>query len=47
MKPWFLIFVPIFFVACNYTIALVHTEGTASDVVDDVSTPTISVPITK
>lgn len=36
--------------ACTYTITLVHTEGTASDVVDDTSSakadvsPAVSLP---
>ncbi len=47
MKTWFLIFVPIAFVACTYTVNLVHTEGMASDVVDETNTPstTLTVPI--
>ena len=29
--------------SCTYTISMVHTEGTASDVIDDTSTPTANV----
>lgn len=37
--------------ACTYSVTLVHTEGTASDVVDDTEnikadvSPTLSVPV--
>ncbi len=44
MNIWFLILVPIMFVACTYSISMVHTEGTASNVGDETSTPTISIP---
>lgn len=37
----------LFLSGCNYSITLVHTEGTASDVVDEAAsnTPTTTIPI--
>lgn len=36
-------------IACTYTVNVVHTEGMASDVVDETTTPTattdVSVPV--
>jgi hypothetical protein len=29
--------------SCTYTISMVHTEGQASDVIDETSTPTANV----
>jgi hypothetical protein len=29
--------------SCTYSITMIHTEGEASDVVDDTSTPTANV----
>jgi hypothetical protein len=42
------------FTSCTYSITMVHTEGTASDVVDETATntpstsvtPTVSIPAT-
>lgn len=31
--------------ACTYSISQIHTEGTASDVLDENDTPTLSVPV--
>jgi hypothetical protein len=33
----------LFLTSCTYTITLVHTEGQATDVVDDTNTPTATV----
>ena len=33
----------MFLSSCTYTISMVHTEGTASDVIDDTSTPTANI----
>lgn len=40
-------FVSVFLVGCSYSITMVHTEGTASDVVDETAsnTPTTSVSV--
>lgn len=37
--------IPILFIAsaCTYSITMVHTEGTASDVVDEQQTPSTTV----
>jgi hypothetical protein len=32
--------------SCTYTISMAHTEGTASDTIDDTSTPTADVDAT-
>jgi hypothetical protein len=34
---------PIFLSACTYSITMVHTEGTATDVVDETNTPSTTV----
>jgi len=36
----------ILLASCTYTITMVHTEGTASDVVDETETNTPTIPIT-
>lgn len=33
------------FSGCTYSITMIHTEGTASDVVDETDTPSITAPI--
>lgn len=33
------LFLPIIMTGCTYTIALAHTQGSASDVIDDTSSP--------
>lgn len=33
----------LFLVGCTYTITLVHTEGQASDVVDETAIPSTSI----
>lgn len=45
MKAIFLIVIMIALAACTYSITMIHTEGSASDVVDDTDTvsPTTSV----
>ena len=35
--------IPLFLASCTYTITQVHTEGTASDVVDEAATPTANI----
>lgn len=44
MKNYFLLLVCFLMTACTYTITMVHTEGSAEDVVDETSTntPTVS-----
>ena len=46
MKKYFLLSA-LFLSACTYTITMVHTEGSAEDVVDETSTntPTVSTTI--
>jgi len=50
-KFLFLIMVCCFLTSCTYNISMAHTEGTASDVIDDTQSntpdvsPTITVPI--
>ena len=47
------VIIPFIFIlhACTYSITMVHTEGTASDVVDETATntpnvsPTIKIPV--
>lgn len=48
MKVLLLSGLMIFLSSCTYSIALVHTQGTASDVVDETSNPqaTATVPLT-
>ena len=44
------VFLSIMFSGCTYNISMAHTEGTASDVIDDtqsnqpVVSPTVSIP---
>jgi len=47
MKNTMLISLLFMLTGCTYTITQVHTEGAASDVVDDTVTPTthITIPI--
>jgi hypothetical protein len=41
------LFLPIIMTGCTYTIALAHTQGSASDVIDDTSSPraAFSIPL--
>lgn len=40
------LFIAVVCTACTYNISLAHTEGTASDVIDDISTPTANTTAT-
>lgn len=42
----FLMISTLCFVACTYSITMVHTEGTATDVVDETATNTPSTSVT-
>jgi hypothetical protein len=42
MKKLILLILPLL-ASCTYSITMVHTEGEASDVVDDTTTPTANV----
>lgn len=50
MKNVFLIAAGVMLTACTYNVSMVHTEGQASDVIDETSTnapnvaPTIALP---
>ena len=43
MKKTMLLLAMLALSGCTYSITMVHTEGSASDVVDETSTPTSSV----
>lgn len=44
MKLFFLLTLHLLFLTgCTYSITQVHTEGTASDVVDETDTPSTSI----
>jgi hypothetical protein len=51
MKIYLLLPILFIFHSCTYSITMVHTEGTATDVVDETATntpnvsPTITLPI--
>jgi len=43
MKYLMCVFIPFLLCACTYSITMVHTEGTADDIVDESSTPSTSI----
>jgi hypothetical protein len=43
MKKIMLLLAMLALSGCTYSITMVHTEGTASDVVDDTDTPTSTI----
>lgn len=42
----YFIFLALFLSSCTYSITMVHTEGTASDVVDETATNSPSTEVT-
>lgn len=53
MKRLALLLMALFMTSCTYNVSMVHTEGQASDVIDETSantptvSPTVSIPLTK
>lgn len=47
MKTFYSIFICANLCACTYNISMVHTEGTASDVIDETNanTPTVTTTV--
>lgn len=45
-KIYLITIVCLFMTSCTYTISMAHTSGTASDVIDDTSSPKADVTAT-
>lgn len=43
---WILVVSLMILSSCTYSINMIHTEGTATDVVDEASTPTAELTVT-
>jgi len=46
IRIYLIISVCLFMTSCTYTISMAHTSGTASDVIDDTSSPKADVTAT-
>jgi hypothetical protein len=52
MRRFTLLLLPIILTGCTYSVTLAHTEGTASDLIDEEQTtspdvrPTVTLPLT-
>lgn len=46
-----ILFIPLLFNSCSFNVSMAHTEGTATDVIDDTASntpdisPTVTIPV--